>query len=119
MTDHSALDREAVIDLMDGKPTTLRAGILRYLVEVAARDELQPRARILNELGMLLAYPWPGDHLDLRDELQAYASSVAAYAATFPDFDKVGLVLAEVADLLIGMLRRTSATAPVPGNCEG
>lgn len=112
------MGREAVIDLMDGKPTTLHAGLARYLVEVAGRDELQPRARILTELGALLAFPWPGNHLDLRDEVQAYASSVAAYAATLPDFE-VGLAIAEVAYRLTLLLRRTSDTAPVPGNCEG
>lgn len=67
MNTEPVMGREAVIDLMDGKPTTLHAGLQRYLVEVAGRDELQPRARIIAELGMLLAYPWPGDYANTRD----------------------------------------------------
>jgi hypothetical protein len=50
---------EAVLDLMEGAPTTLRAGLERYLEELRGRDELEPRDRVVNDLETLLAYPWP------------------------------------------------------------
>jgi hypothetical protein len=58
---HISMGREAVLDLMDGEPTTLAAGLRRYLDEIQARDELQPRDRIVDDLETLLAYPWPGE----------------------------------------------------------
>jgi hypothetical protein len=54
-----SMDQEAVLDLMDGEPTTLARGLARYALELEGRDELQPRDRIVDELGSLLAYPWP------------------------------------------------------------
>ena len=54
-----SMDQEAVLDLMDGEPTTLTRGLARYVQELEGRDELQPRDRIVDELGTLLAYPWP------------------------------------------------------------
>lgn len=56
-----SMGEEAVLDLMEGQPTTLHAGLQRYVVELAGRDELQPRDRVLDDLGLLLAYPWPGE----------------------------------------------------------
>lgn len=57
-----SMDQEAVLDLMDGEPTTLAAGLRRYVQELEGRDELQPRDRIMGELDTLLAYPWPGEN---------------------------------------------------------
>ena len=54
-----SMDQEAVLDLVEGDATTLRAGLQRYVEELATRDELQPRDRITGELDSLLAYPWP------------------------------------------------------------
>lgn len=99
-----ALDREAVIDLMDGKPTTLHAGIERYRIEVAGRDELQSRDRILAELGMLLAYPWPGEHPDLRASIEAYEDELATAVALAPG-DCEARAMAEVVDRLFTLLR--------------
>jgi hypothetical protein len=53
-----SMDREAVLDLTEGEPTTLRAALDRYLETLEARDELQPRDRILDELATILGYPW-------------------------------------------------------------
>ncbi len=55
-----SMDQEAVLDLTEGEPTTLQAGLVAYVQELEKRDELQPRDRVVTELGMLLAYPWPG-----------------------------------------------------------
>ena len=56
-----SMDQEAVLDLMEGEPTTLAAGLRRYVTDLEGRDELQPRDRIVNELDTLLTYPWPGE----------------------------------------------------------
>jgi hypothetical protein len=49
---------EAVLDLTEGQPTTLRDAVQRYADELEGRDELQPRDRITEELAMILGYPW-------------------------------------------------------------
>ena len=55
----ASMGQEAVLDLMDGEPTTLAAGLQRYVDELEKRDELQPRDRVVDDLSTLLAYPWP------------------------------------------------------------
>jgi hypothetical protein len=67
-----SMDQEAVLDLVEGDATTLSRGLARYVQELEGRDELQPRDRIVDELGSLLAYPWPvasagpGQELEIR-----------------------------------------------------
>lgn len=55
-----SMDQEAVEDLMDGEPTTLSAGLARYIEELEKRDELLPRDGIVTDLETLFAYPFPG-----------------------------------------------------------
>lgn len=55
------MDREAILELTDGQPTTLVDALTRYLEELEGRDELQPRARVAGELAAILAFPWPED----------------------------------------------------------
>lgn len=62
----ASMDVEAVTDLMDGHPTTLRDALLRYTEELAGRDELQPRDRVIDELDTLLAYPWSEEEATLQ-----------------------------------------------------
>jgi hypothetical protein len=80
-----SMGREAVLDLMDGKPTTLDRGLSRYVSELEKRDELQPRDRIVGELDMLLRYPWPGAAPGLRGGLQAYVRELEAAVAIAPN----------------------------------
>lgn len=61
-----SMGQEAVLDLTEGEPTTLRAGLQRYVEELEGRDELQPRDRVLDDLSTLLRFPWPGLVLDLQ-----------------------------------------------------
>jgi nitrate reductase beta subunit len=56
-----SMGEEAVLDLMEGEPTTLHAAVQRYVDELRGRDELQPRDRVVDDLETLLAYPWPGE----------------------------------------------------------
>lgn len=60
--------QEAVLNLMDGEPTTLRAGIQRYVQVLEAEmgegcpwdsEAKDVVAGIADELNSLLAYPWP------------------------------------------------------------
>lgn len=57
-----SMDQEAVLDLAEGKPTTLVDALRRYLDELEKRDpdgdELIPTARVGAELSMILGYPW-------------------------------------------------------------
>src|SRR6478735_2719340 len=62
----ASMDEEAVTDLMDGHPTTLRDAIMRYTDELAKRDELQPRDRVIDELDTLLAYPWSEEEATIQ-----------------------------------------------------
>ena len=52
-----SMDREAVLDLMEGNVTTLRAGLQR-LAEGWHQNGVPDGAEY--ELDTLLAYPWPG-----------------------------------------------------------
>jgi hypothetical protein len=56
-----SMGQEAVLDLVEGEPTTLDAALQRYVEELEGRDELQPRDRVVEELSLLLNYPWPGE----------------------------------------------------------
>jgi hypothetical protein len=63
---------EAVLDLMEGEPTSLRAALQRYVDELEKRDELQPRDRVVDDLSVLLNYRFriasggPGQELTYR-----------------------------------------------------
>lgn len=63
---------EAVLDLMEGEPTSLRAALQRYVDELEKRDELQPRDRVVDDLSVLLNYRFriasggPGQELEIR-----------------------------------------------------
>jgi hypothetical protein len=60
-----SMDQEAVLDLTEGDPTTLRDALQRYVAELEKRDpdgdELTPIARVTTDLGAILAYPWSGE----------------------------------------------------------
>jgi len=71
-----SMDQEAVLDLMDGEPTTLVAAIARYAEELEGRGDFSPTAQIVTELGALLAYPWPGLSLEIEDDNHWVAISV-------------------------------------------
>lgn len=71
-----SMDEEAVLDLMDGQPTTIGRALARYIDELEKRDELQPRDRIVGELDTLIRYPWPGV-APAEDELARFRNDVA------------------------------------------
>lgn len=59
-----SMGEEAVLDMTDGEPTSLRAGLVRYIegldAEVYGVHEVaELRARVSGELGALVEYPWP------------------------------------------------------------
>lgn len=60
-----SMDQEAVLDLMEGEPTTMRDALQRYMDEIIKRDpdgdELIPAARVFTELAMIMGYPWSGE----------------------------------------------------------
>ncbi len=56
-----SMDQEAVLDLMDGEPTTLARGLARYaqgLENLPEGYDLTAQ-EVVDNLGTLLAYPWP------------------------------------------------------------
>jgi hypothetical protein len=75
-----SMDREAVLDLMEGNVTTLRAGLERYVEELEGQvipddphDEWsRTLTEVAGELSALLRYPWPiasagpGQELEIR-----------------------------------------------------
>lgn len=57
-------DQEAVLDLTEGEPTTLRDALERYLDRLERALEGDPGSTlgdVAGELGALLAYPWSGE----------------------------------------------------------
>jgi hypothetical protein len=95
---------------MEGEPTTLAAGLKRYVSELEGRDELQPRDRIVSELDSLLAYPWPGADpgpgadSELWDALRAYVGELEDAVALAPGNPEARAVT-EILGRLGGMLR--------------
>lgn len=56
-----SMDREAVLDLTGGEPTTLADALSRYVEQLSSCAPKQaPRDTIVDDLNALLAYPWPG-----------------------------------------------------------
>jgi hypothetical protein len=58
-----SMDHEAVLDLMDGEPTTLKAGLARYVQGLETLPESYDLTvqEVVDNLGTLSAYPWPGE----------------------------------------------------------
>jgi hypothetical protein len=56
-----SMDQEAVLDLMDGEPTTLARGLARYVAGLESLPEGYNLTvtEVVDNLGSLLAYPWP------------------------------------------------------------
>lgn len=64
-----SMDQEAVLDLTDGEPTTLRAAVQRYvetLEDDAPSDETL--GKVAEELAVIMAYPFPGPRVTVEDE---------------------------------------------------
>lgn len=55
------MDREAVLDLTEGNPTTLNDALARYIRIVQDWDEVIPRDRVVSDLGAILENPWPAE----------------------------------------------------------
>lgn len=64
-----SMDSEAVLDLTDGEPTTLKDALRRYADDLVAGDELSMqqegaqgfRDSVVGDLHTLLDYHWPGE----------------------------------------------------------
>jgi hypothetical protein len=78
-----AMSGEAVLDLCEGEPTTLRDGLERYLAVLEERDEVLARDWVLSDLAALLAYPWPagatGLAIDREDSLERHEGEPEGY----------------------------------------
>lgn len=63
-----AMQSEAVLDLTDGEPTTLRAALIRYvhgLDGLPDSEEEVPITQVVSDLDALLAYPWRDEEATL------------------------------------------------------
>lgn len=56
-----SMDREAVLNLTEGNPTTLPDALARYTRIVETWDELVPRDRVVGDLDAILENPWPAE----------------------------------------------------------
>lgn len=56
-----SMDREAVLDLAEGEPTTLIDALTRYVRILETWDEVVPRDRVAGDLDAILEYPWSGE----------------------------------------------------------
>lgn len=69
-----AMAGEAVLDLTEGEPTTLRDALERYVAVLEERDEILARDWVLSDLAALLTYPFPagatGLAIDPEDSLE-------------------------------------------------
>lgn len=56
---HASMDQEAVLDLTEGEPTTLRAALERYVDDLDPGDENLRVGSVIDDLSAILAYPFP------------------------------------------------------------
>ena len=87
---------EAVLDLTDGQPTSLRDALSRYVDELEKRDELQSRDQITEELTAICNYPYPGvPELEIQEQddrdLCIVLSGREVYRASWEDAGWGGL----------------------------
>jgi hypothetical protein len=92
---------EAVLDLMEGEPTSLRAALQRYVDELEKRDELQPRDRVVDDLSVLLNYRFriasggPGQELEIRepddDHLEVWVGGQEVSRANYDEHGRSGM----------------------------
>lgn len=54
-----SMDREAVLELTDGAPTTLSDALARYILILDQNDGADPD--VINDLGAILEHPWPAE----------------------------------------------------------
>ncbi len=57
---HTSMGHEAVLELTDGEPTTLKDALRRYVEALEASDDPLPLS-IEEDLRAMLEYPWPGE----------------------------------------------------------
>jgi hypothetical protein len=85
-----SMDQEAVLDLTEGEPTTLRDALLRYVRVLDERDpdgdELTPVAGVSGDLGAILNYPWSDEEERLALHNPHYG---LALHIEYPDDDHV------------------------------
>jgi hypothetical protein len=55
-----SMDQEAVLDLTEGEPTTLRDGLRRYVDDLQGAQDTITVETVVSDLNTLLTYPWPG-----------------------------------------------------------
>jgi hypothetical protein len=70
---HTSMDQEAVLDLTEGEPTTLRDGLEQFVAELERRMEGDPGStfgEVLDGLNALLSYPWPGPEGGISGEVE-------------------------------------------------
>jgi hypothetical protein len=82
-----ATDQEAVLDLTDGEPTTLRDALERYLDRLERALEGDPGSTlgdVAGELGALLAYPWPEEEATIGTHGE---NASVRLTVTYPDDD--------------------------------
>jgi hypothetical protein len=60
-----SMDQEAVLDLTEGEPTTLRAALQRYVDHLETQGDTDSLDHA-NNLTTILAYPWP--RITVKDE---------------------------------------------------
>jgi hypothetical protein len=93
-----SMDHEAVEELTEGEPTTLRDGLERYVNQLGRLIEGDPGATsgdVLNDLGTLLAYSWPAGDGEGPEDLAQYIH--AAYVRLAPSFGVEVLAWADLA----------------------
>lgn len=101
-----AMAGEAVLDLTEGEPTTLRDALERYVGVLEGRDELLARDWVLSDLAAILTYPFPetasGLAIDPEDSLKRVEGEPEGYhrreTITLADYPLMGSSPAERAE---------------------
>lgn len=90
-----AMNEEAVLDLTEGEPTTLRDGLERYVQHLDSdpfEHDMVNVDGVVNHLSALLAYPWSGE----EEILASHAAGTSVKLdVTYPDDDHVEVRLGD------------------------
>lgn len=95
-----SMGQEAVLELTEGEPTTLRDALQRYVDSLAQgteENESLSGAQVADDLSTLLAYPFPGPSVELEivhrdeDHLEVRVGGMFIFSATQDDHGRAGL----------------------------
>lgn len=102
-----SMGQEAVLELTEGEPTTLRDALQRYVDSLRNNSHSGNLEEVADDLTTLLAHPFPGPSVELEivhqdeDHLEVRVGGMFLFSATQDDHGRAGLKALENASRLV------------------